>query len=163
MTSHASPAKTQSLPHRTFEQMTPASTLARKSAKKSARKSASKGERTSAGKLIASAAVIIGSLSAVSLLGTAQAQPAEQTIGQTAQQQTAATETQLSQQTAIVAPPADPTPKPSPFTPNIAGVLDFTSQAEKVVGIGHLRPYTADSSADTEGDAVSWLEDIILP
>ena len=77
-------------------------------------------------------------------------------------------------QSSVIAPPADPTPKPTPFTPAIAGVLDLSTQAdEDIIGVGHLRPQVTDTPAiditdaeaaeEKDGDAVSWLEDIILP
>ncbi|MEL6939735.1 MAG: hypothetical protein AAFO84_11140 [Cyanobacteria bacterium J06598_1] len=54
--------------------------------------------------------------------------------------QTATPSAQISQAATAVTPPVEPTPKPTPFAPNIAGVLDLSTQPEADLGIGHLRP-----------------------
>lgn len=120
---------------------------------------------------VAIAAAIVGN----SLSGGAQAQTtyqsvhqeriqqSTQTTAQTTTQTTAQVEPTTAEETAqpgTITPPADPTPKPTPFAPRLSGIIDLSTQAgEESVGVGHLRPQTTEE----EGDAVSWLENVILP
>lgn len=60
-----------------------------------------------------------------------------------------------------IEPPANPTPRPTPFSPNVAGIVDLSaSETAPSIGIGHLRPQTLEG---LETDNVNWLESVILP
>ena len=136
--------------------------------------------------LATATSITIGTIALTGIIaGTAQAQTAitqtesaQTDIGQTGPSQAELNQTELNQtelnQTELtqpatqpattqapgtIQPPADPTPKPTPFEPNIAGVTDLSASENATLGIGHLRPGTTVS----EGDAVSWLSSVILP
>ena len=59
-----------------------------------------------------------------------------------------------------IAPPTNPLPAPTPFTPSIAGITDLSRGAEAIRSLGQLRPRNVEALAD---DDVSWLSDVILP
>lgn len=96
-----------------------------------------------------------------------QATPSTQTSGtQTSGTQTSGTQTQVSQAqpssgpTETIAPPAAPSPAPTPFSPAVTGIVDLADGAESIRSLGQLRPRNVDDFAD---DDVSWLADVILP
>ncbi|MEL6855840.1 MAG: hypothetical protein AAFO83_12135, partial [Cyanobacteria bacterium J06607_13] len=68
---------------------------------------------------------------------------------------------QIAQATETVAPPASPSPEPTPFSPIATGILDLSAGAgEAMESAGHLRP--ADVSGLAE-DNVDWLKSVRLP
>ena len=68
---------------------------------------------------------------------------------------------QIAQTPEAITPPENPTPRPTPFAPNVRGIVDLSaSEAAPSIGIGHLRPETIEGLED---DDVSWLESVILP
>lgn len=68
---------------------------------------------------------------------------------------------QIAQATENVAPPASPSPEPTPFSPIATGILDLSAGAgEAMESAGHLRP--ADVSGLAE-DNVDWLKSVRLP
>ncbi|MFK8184341.1 MAG: hypothetical protein AB8B99_13295 [Phormidesmis sp.] len=67
---------------------------------------------------------------------------------------------QPTEPTEIIAPPAAPSPAPTPFSPEVAGIVDLANGAESIRSLGQLRPRNVEALAD---DDVSWLSDVILP
>ncbi|MEL6814300.1 MAG: hypothetical protein AAFP03_05730 [Cyanobacteria bacterium J06598_3] len=59
-----------------------------------------------------------------------------------------------------IAPPAAPTPAPTPFSPVITGITDVSAGSDTIQGIGHLRPSDIAALGD---DNVDWLKSTILP
>lgn len=59
-----------------------------------------------------------------------------------------------------IAPPAAPTPAPTPFSPVITGITDVSAGSDTIQGIGHLRPTNI---AALGNDNVDWLKSTILP
>lgn len=59
-----------------------------------------------------------------------------------------------------VAPPADPVPAPTPFTPVRAGIIDISQDMESVESVGHLRPSGIESSTD---NGLAWVKSVNLP
>jgi hypothetical protein len=56
--------------------------------------------------------------------------------------------------------PALPTPVPTPFFPNIAGITDLSARTNAIQSVGHLRPRDVEALA---ADKVGWLQSMILP
>ncbi len=60
----------------------------------------------------------------------------------------------------VVDPPAAPTPAPTPFSPDVAGIVDLSEGADTINSLGQLRP------RDIKGlgnDDVGWLKSVTLP
>jgi len=77
----------------------------------------------------------------------------------------AATEEAATEQTepvavSAIAPPANPAPAPTPFTPVRAGILDISKDMSAVESVGHLRPSGIEESAD---GGLAWIESVNLP
>ncbi|MEL6879983.1 MAG: hypothetical protein AAFP09_05615 [Cyanobacteria bacterium J06607_10] len=68
---------------------------------------------------------------------------------------------EVAQAVGAIAPPANPAPLPTPFSPVITGITDLSTQPENALGsVGHLRPR---SVAPLGNDSVDWLKSTILP
>ncbi len=98
-------------------------------------------------------------------LPTAQTQPGQvepaDTLQTTESQIPTAQQPAPAQVSSIVEPPASPAPKPTPFSPVVAGIVDLSADAATpLMGIAHLRPQNLEG---LEEDNVGWLESVILP
>ena len=98
----------------------------------------------------------------LTLGSTAQAQmPAAESEPSSVAQTSETGEPEPSVTVGSIEPPANPTPRPTPFSPNVAGIVDLSAnEAAPSVGVGHLRPQTIEG---LEEDNVNWLESVILP
>lgn len=63
-------------------------------------------------------------------------------------------------ETTAITPPDAPTPSPTPFSPDVRGILDLTNGAESIQSLGQLRPRNVEAFA---ADDVDWLSDVVLP
>jgi hypothetical protein len=89
------------------------------------------------------------------------AQTGVQTVAQS--ENIRAAETVMSQAGTSSVPgalPALPTPEPTPFFPNIAGITDLSARTNAIQSVGHLRPRDVEALA---ADKVGWLQSMILP
>ena len=96
-----------------------------------------------------------------------QAQPEAPTegdpIAQTEAQGGAETQTEAQTEApvAAIAPPTNPSPLPTPFSPPVTGIINLRTQPDAALeSVGHLRPRNTDSLTD---DDVAWLSSIVLP
>ncbi len=105
-----------------------------------------------------------GTQTALAQTTRTQAALAQAEIAQPSAEEAVAAGTVAGQTTPVavsaIAPPANPAPAPSPFTPVRAGILDISKDMTVIEGVGHLRPSGIDASAD---GGLAWLESVNLP
>ncbi|MEM6449417.1 MAG: hypothetical protein AAF703_03785 [Cyanobacteria bacterium P01_D01_bin.105] len=74
--------------------------------------------------------------------------------------QTYVSQSQSNLSIAAITPPDLPSPAPSPFSPNVTGIVDLANGAASIHSLGQLRPTDVQARV---ADDVSWLSDVILP
>ena len=77
-----------------------------------------------------------------------------------AQEETAQQAVEQTNAEAIVAPPADPAPAPTPFAPLLSGITDVSRNVGEIESIGHLRPNNVEAAAQ---DGLAWIQSVNLP
>ena len=101
---------------------------------------------------------------ALSVVGTATAKTTEPSSSSASAEVPQSTR-QLISQTQIVPgeavdPPAAPSPAPTPFSPDVAGIVDLSEGTGAINSLGQLRPRDVEALKD---DSVGWLKSVVLP